>query len=378
MGIFSRFKRVLKAKISKGLDRLEDPAEQLDYAYEELLGEQKKIEKAIRDVTADKNVIEANLNEHKEAAEEAYNRAKQYRRNALKLEDQLGSLEPDGEQSAREKVKQYNESARKALGEKRKHELKVQELKKKVSNSRRWIESIREKRLDVKAKLDQVQMEKERLKSEWRMAKAESRIESALSGLGSDVGDIDLTISRAKEKIKRKRALASASREMVEEGMAEPLEGKQISPELEAEELDGLIEEGFHELDLEIKQGENRGPFFVVSVSGGGTWALTNDSAEESFQGEVERQDREISELYETGELNEEQFDQLYSKIFSRLRKQGWLVGRDITMEEVAGENEIIPQPDMKLPPEDLDFDEAQKVLQGKDLLSEWGKKAEA
>ncbi|MFW6421226.1 MAG: PspA/IM30 family protein, partial [Candidatus Bipolaricaulota bacterium] len=85
MGIFSRFKRVLKAKLSKGLNRLEDPAEQLDYAYEELMGERKKIEKAIRDVTADKNMIATALNEHQEAADEAHSKAKRYRRKALQL-----------------------------------------------------------------------------------------------------------------------------------------------------------------------------------------------------------------------------------------------------------------------------------------------------
>ena len=117
MGLFSRFKRVLKAKISKGLNKLEDPEEQLDYAYEQLTGEQKKIEKAIRDVTADKNLIEQKISEHKENKEETYRQAKKYRKKALQLEEKIDSFGSEKREEIKNKIKDYNQAARKRLGQ---------------------------------------------------------------------------------------------------------------------------------------------------------------------------------------------------------------------------------------------------------------------
>jgi|GEM_PF-587938 len=370
MGFLDRFKRVIKAKLNRGLDRLEDPAEQLDYAYEELKGEQQKIDKAIRDVTADKKLIEENLEEHREAKEEAHRKAKRYRRNALSLEEKLESVpDPDRREKLRSEMEKYNEGARKALKKKGEHEEKIESLEKKLEKTRRWVESIKEKRLNVKAKLERVQMEKESLKSEWRMAQAESRIESALSGLGDEVGDVDLTISRAKDKIKRKRALASASREVAEEDLVEGSSEESI-PELE-ESTVLLEEEELAQLDREIKERKEGGPFLLVSVSGGGTWALSDERGTD-FRRKVDDVDEEISDLYERGELDEDKFDRLYGEIFDTLREEGLLVGEDIGMEEVTEGEELLPEPEVELPPRDLEFEEARKILQGQDLIGHW------
>lgn len=369
MGLFSRFKRVLKSKLSKGLDKLEDPAEQLDYAYEELLGQQQKIEKAIRDVTADKNMIETTLEEHQQTTEQAHQKAKNYRQRALELNSDSSNSTPEGSEELQQKIQKYNKQARKALEARNKHQKKARQLKTKLQNSNDWLESIQEKRLDVQAKLDRVKSEKERLKSEWRMAQAESELEKTLTGLGDEVGDIDMTIARAREKIKEKRAMASASQEMIDKGLTEPFQEEEV-PELE-EETEGLLEGSFEELDQEIKHNSDLGPYLVVRASGGGTWAIP-ESNRQDFKELVDNIDEQVVKLANQNELSEEKFRELYSQIFHTLEQQGQLVGRDVSMKQISGEEEVLPQPDIELPPKNLELEEALDLLEGKDLITEW------
>lgn len=372
MGLFSRFKRVLKAKISKGLNKLEDPVEQLDYAYEQLTGEQKKIQKAIRDVTADKNLIEQKISESKEKREETHRQAKKYRKKALELEEKMDSYDPEEREKAKKRSKQYNQAARKRLQQYKELSEKVENLKNKLHKSEKWLKSIKEKKVDVRAKLEQVKEEKESLKSEWRMAKAESRIESTLSGLGKEVGDIDVTLSRVRDKIHKKKAQASASREISsEEPLSTPALESPEELELEEELPTGLLEEKFEELDRELKEDKEKGPFLLVAVTGGGTWAVPAEK-EEEFKKRLDQIDEQITQAFRSEDLKEKEFNRLYSQIFNYLEKDTLLVGRDVEMEEVSGDSEVIPEPKVKLPPRDLELEEAKKVLEGKDLISEW------
>jgi phage shock protein A len=53
-GIGGRFSTVIKAKVSKMLDRAEDPAETLDYSYQKQLESLQNVKKGIADVVTAK------------------------------------------------------------------------------------------------------------------------------------------------------------------------------------------------------------------------------------------------------------------------------------------------------------------------------------
>jgi len=108
--------------------------------------------------------------------------------------------------------------------------------------------------------------------------------------------------------------------------------------------------------------------YFLISISGGGTWAFPVENKDEILD-KINEPDNELAALNENGELTEEKFNYLYQRIFELIRSRGLLVGEDIEMDEVLGEEEAFPNPDLTLPPEDLSYEEAISVFKGEGLI---------
>ena len=58
MGLMKRFFMIVKAKISKLLDRAEDPNETLDYSYEKQLELLQQVRRGVADVATSKKRVE--------------------------------------------------------------------------------------------------------------------------------------------------------------------------------------------------------------------------------------------------------------------------------------------------------------------------------
>lgn len=366
-GIFSRFRDLIKAKTNAALDKLEDPEELLEYKYQQLQTERKRIERAVRDAIADRNLIQGELAEMEQKAKKIHEKAKLYRMKALSLERQARQSPDDKTQQA---LTKYNGEAVRLLEQRLRLEERAREQQVNLEKATMRVKAIKEKRIDLDAKLEDLRLKKEELKSDWRMAKAEERIAGALAGLEGDFSDVDLTMQRIEEKVKRKKALAAASSEMAAELSARDqvieIAGE---PELRAEAA-------LQDLDRELL-GEGRvgsltaGPaapkYFLVAVSGGGTWAFPA-SARQEIQLALNKSDGELVTLAKQGQLTPEKFEALYRQIFQMLRERGQLVGRDVPLGVVSGAQGY-PKPEITLPPEDLEYEEALKLLQGEGLI---------
>lgn len=108
--------------------------------------------------------------------------------------------------------------------------------------------------------------------------------------------------------------------------------------------------------------------YLLISISGGGTWAFPAENREEILD-RINEPDNKIAYLNERGELTEENFNELYPQIFELIRSRGLLVGEDIEMDEVLDEEEVFPSPDLTLPPEDMDYEEAIVLFKGEGLV---------
>ncbi len=360
MGIFSRFRELLKAKAHAALDRFEDPEQLIDYSYEKLLSERKRIDRAVRDAITHRNLIRGEIADLKKKLEKIHEQAKLYRLKALTLERE------GGEQA---QIERYNREALRLLTEKARMEERLREMEEKLSKAEIRINAMKEKRIDLVAKLEELRQRKEELKSEWRLAQAEERISGALAALEGDFGDVDLTLQRVEERVKRLKAQAEASAEVALESAAKAGEGViEIEGEVELR-----AEQALRELDLELLgegelEPEKLGPgelnVFTVAVSGGGTWAFPAEEKDEILQ-KLNEIDEELTRLNEAGKLTRERFDALYSEIFKLIRGRGKLVGRDLPRSALKR-----AEPDLRLPPEDLEFEEAVELLAGKGLIA--------
>ncbi len=108
--------------------------------------------------------------------------------------------------------------------------------------------------------------------------------------------------------------------------------------------------------------------YLLINISGGGTWAFPAENKEEILD-KINEPDNELAALNERGELTEEKFNDLYPQMFELIRSRGLLVGEDIEIDEVLGEEEAFPKSDLILPPEDLDYEEAILLFKGEGLI---------
>ena len=76
MGILSRTTAIIKAKISKLLDRVEDPRETLDYSYQRQLELLQDVKRGIADVTTAKKRLELQRDKLKEKIKKYEQQAK--------------------------------------------------------------------------------------------------------------------------------------------------------------------------------------------------------------------------------------------------------------------------------------------------------------
>jgi phage shock protein A len=195
---------VIKAKISKLLDRAEDPSETLEYGYQKQVELLQNVKKGIADVTTSK---------------------KRLQMQSSKLEQQVVKLDTQ----ARQAVSQGREDlARTALERKSLAQTELQSLDQQVTELEKPKEQLTENEKKLRHKIEQFRTKKEVIKAQYSAAEAQVRIGEAASGVGEEMADLGLAIQRAEDKTESMRARAQAVEELEEAGTFDDL--SQLGP----------------------------------------------------------------------------------------------------------------------------------------------------
>jgi phage shock protein A len=193
-GLGGRMSTVIKAKISKLLDRAEDPAETLDYGYNKQLEMLQNVKKGIADVTTSKKRLQMQQEQ---------------------IEQQLVKLDTQ----ARQALSQGREDlARAALERKTLAQTELQSLDQQVAELEKQQESLTENEKKMRAKIEAFRTKKEVIKAQYSAAEAQVKISEAASGVGEQMADLGLAMQRAEEKTENMRARASAVDELEKAG----------------------------------------------------------------------------------------------------------------------------------------------------------------
>ena len=189
-GLGGRMSTVIKAKISKLLDRAEDPSETLEYGYQKQVELLQNVKKGIADVTTSK---------------------KRLQMQSSKLEQQVVKLDTQ----ARQAVSQGREDlARTALERKSLAQTELQSLDQQVTELEKQQEQLTENEKKLRHKIEQFRTKKEVIKAQYSAAEAQVRIGEAATGIGEQMADTGLAIQRAKDKTEQMRARAGAVEEL--------------------------------------------------------------------------------------------------------------------------------------------------------------------
>jgi phage shock protein A len=196
-GLFERMSMVIKAKLSKLLDRAEDPSETLDYSYEEQLKLLQNVKRGIADVTTSKKRLQLQSD---------------------KLEQSLVKLETQ----ARDALAAGREDlARQALERKTLAQSQLNDLDVQVQQLEGQQEKLTSSERQLSAKIEAFRSQKEVIKAQYSAAEAQVRIGEAATGIGEQMADTGLAIQRAKDKTEQMQARAGAVEELIEAGTLE-------------------------------------------------------------------------------------------------------------------------------------------------------------
>jgi phage shock protein A len=198
-GLSGRMSTVIKAKISKLLDRAEDPGETLEYSYQKQIELLQNVKKGIADVVTSKKRLQLQKQ---------------------KLQDQVVKLDTQ----ARQALAAGNEElARTALERKNVAQTELQSLDTQVAQLEQQQEQMADSEKKLRAKIEQFRSKKEVIKAQYSAAEAQVRISEAATGVGEEMADVGLAMQRALDKTENMRARADAVQELEAAGTFEDL-----------------------------------------------------------------------------------------------------------------------------------------------------------
>jgi len=198
-GMTGRMSTVIKAKISRLLDRAEDPGETLDYSYQRQLESLQNVKKGIADVVTAK---------------------KRLQMQSQKLEKSVVKLDTQ----ARQALAAGNEElARTALERKNVAQTELQSLDQQVAELEAQQQKLTDSEAKLRQKIDAFRTKKEVIKAQYSAAEAQVRISEAATGVGEEMADVGLAMQRALDKTENMRARAQAVDELEKAGAFEDL-----------------------------------------------------------------------------------------------------------------------------------------------------------
>jgi phage shock protein A len=198
-GVGGRFSTVIKAKISKLLDKAEDPGETLDYSYQKQLELLQNVKKGIAEVVTSKKRLQMQQD---------------------RLSQQVVKLDTQ----ARQALAAGNEElARAALERKTLAQTEMQSLDGQVAELQDQQEKLTSSEAKLRTKIEAFRTKKEVVKAQYSAAEAQVQISEAATGVGEEMADVGLAMQRAMDKTETMRARAAAVEELEAAGTFEDL-----------------------------------------------------------------------------------------------------------------------------------------------------------
>jgi phage shock protein A len=190
---------IVKAKVSKLLDRAEDPGETLDYSYEKQLEALQNVKKGIADIVTSKKRLQM--------------QEKTMQQQVVKLDTQARQALSAGQ----------DDLAKVALERKQTIQAELQGLDTSIAELESQQEKLTASERKLRAKIEAFRTKKEVIKAQYSAAEAQVRISEAATGVGEQMADVGLAMQRAVDKTENMRARASAVEELEAAGTFDDL-----------------------------------------------------------------------------------------------------------------------------------------------------------
>ncbi len=232
-GLMSRTSAIAQAKFSKLLDRAEDPAETLDYSYEQQLVQLQNVKRGIADVATAKKRLELEDSSTQQQL--------------AKLDDQARQAL----QAGREDL------AREALSRKAVLQSQVDSLKQQEQQLADQEQKLITGEQALQAKIEAFRSQKEVIKAQYSAAEAQVKIGEAATGIGEHMADIGLAVQRAQDKTEQMQARAAAVDELTAAGALDDVsaQGDDLDRQLSQISQGNQVDDELAKMKAELGQG---------------------------------------------------------------------------------------------------------------------------
>jgi phage shock protein A len=262
-GLIQRASLIVKAKISKLLNRAENPTETLDYSYEQMQEQLQNVKRGVADVVTAKKRLEL--------------QTQKLEQNVVKLDSQ-----------ARQAVAANREDlARQALERKAAAQQQLQGLDVQVKQLEDQQQKLIESQSVLETRVESFRSQKEVMKAQYSAAEAQVRIGEAATGIGEHMSDTGLAIQRAKEKTEELQARASAIDELTSSGALEDFtagDQTQLDRELAQISSTSQVDDELAKLKAEVGTGAEQKQI----AAGDGAPAAGATQEQPAEEGEIE------------------------------------------------------------------------------------------
>jgi phage shock protein A len=235
-GLMGRASLVVKSKLSKLLDRAENPGETLDYSYEKQLELLQNVKRGIADVVTAKKRLQLQTD--------------QLEQSVVKLESQARQALGAGREDL----------ARQALERKVGIQAQLQDLDQQVQGLEAQQEKLVASEKQLSAKVEAFRTQKETIKAQYSAAEAQVKIGEAATGIGEQMADTGLAIQRAKDKTAQMQARAGAIEELTASGALEDFTSDQTALDRELGQItsQSQVDDELSKLRGEVGPGEQQ------------------------------------------------------------------------------------------------------------------------
>lgn len=244
-GMMGRFTTIFKSKMNSAMDKAEDPNQIIDYSYEKQLEMLQKVRRGIADIATSKARLQNQI---------------------TGLNTQVSQLDSQAQQAlnlGREDL------ARTALTRKAALATQLQTLTGQASGLEAQQTKLMEGESRLQAKIEAFRTQKETMKAQYSAAQASVHINEAATGLSEEMGDVQLAMERAQNRVEGMQARATALDELADTPFA------QVGPGGANSDLDRQLAQLSAGADVEAQLAAMKGNL----LPGGGTGAAGSIAA---------------------------------------------------------------------------------------------------
>ncbi|HEX8919044.1 MAG TPA: PspA/IM30 family protein [Chloroflexota bacterium] len=199
MGLWARIRVLFGAKVNTALDRMENPAETLDYSYEKQLGLLRDVKRGLADIATSKQRLKLQ---------------------SEKLRQQDDRLQGQAQQAL---MQGREDLARLALERRAGIQPQVQSLQVQISQLDDQQAKLSDASQKLQTRIEMFRTQKEAIKAQYAASSAQVKIGESFTGLSREMNDIGMSVQRAQDRIEQMQARSGALDELMASGALEDL-----------------------------------------------------------------------------------------------------------------------------------------------------------